>query len=69
MKPGKPPLPQPDGNVYPLLLRQERRLFYLYCYDCGLAFKAWYPAFMRLERMTCEGCGKRGFILWQTGRR
>lgn len=69
MKPGMPPLPAPQGNVYPLLLRQERRLFYLYCRDCGLLFKAWHPACWAVKDMPCEGCARIGFCVWQRGKR
>lgn len=58
----------PD-NVIPIVTRQTTRVFYLYCYQCGLQFKTRQCVTIRLKQITCPGCLLRGFLLWQSGKR
>lgn len=60
--------PAPD-NVLHIITRQHTRWFYLYCYQCGLQFKTRQCVTIRLDQLTCPGCLKRKFLLWQSGKR
>ena len=58
----------PD-NVVNILTRQTTRMFYLYCYQCGLQSKSKQCVTMRPKQLTYPGCLKAGFLLWQSGQR